>query len=106
MPAISVVRGARAFCRHHGCAERVLGSALLSKRRTVMGLLDALEHETADTDFRLPGIDLFGVEDSVRIVIAKFVTQFVSAFWNRTDSAPFTVAHFENFIHQILCDTV
>ena len=106
MPAVCVIRGARAFGGNHGRAERMLGSALLSKRRTIVRFLHAFEHQAADANLRLLCVDFFGLENSVGIVIAKFIAQFVAAFWNRTDAAPFAVAHFENFIHQILRDAV
>src|SRR4029077_16434222 len=106
MPAVSVIRGARAFCGNHGRAERMLGGALLSKRRTIMRLLHAFEDEPADADLRFLRVDFLGLKDSVCIVVAKFIAQFVATFWNRTDAAPFAVAHFEHFIHQILRDTV
>ena len=48
----------------------------------------------------------FDVENSVGIVLAKFPAQFVAAFRNRTDAAPFAVAHFEDFVHQILRDAI
>ena len=60
----------------------MLGGALLSKRRTVVRLLHAFEHEPADANLRFLCIDLLGVKDSVCIMIAKFIAQFVAAFGN------------------------
>src|SRR5689334_20840555 len=39
-------------------------------------------------------------------MLAKFVTQLVSALWNGTDAAPFPVTDFEDLVHQILGDAI
>ena len=106
MSSVRVICGAGAFSGNHGCAERMFGSALLAERRTIVRFLHAFEHQAADANLRLLRVDFLRVENSVGIVIAKFIAQFVAAFRNRTDSAPFAVAHFEDFIHQILRDAI
>src|SRR5262245_10590923 len=84
----------------------MLGSALFPKCRAVVRLLYAFEHETADANVRLFCVDFLRVENSLGIVLAELPSQFVTAFRNGTDAAPFAVTHFEDFIYQILCDTI
>ena len=47
-----------------------------------MRLLHAFEHEPADANLRLLCVDFLRVENSVGIVLAKFLAQFVAAFRN------------------------
>ena len=88
MPAVRIVGGTGAFSGNHGCAERMFGSALFPERRTIVRFLHAFQHQAADANLRLLRVDLFGLKNSLCIVIAKLITQFVAAFRNRTDSTP------------------
>ena len=71
-----------------------------------MRFLDALEHQSADANRRFLGVDLLHVEQSFGVMVAKFLAQFVTALGNRTDSAPFAVADFEDFVDEVLRDAV
>jgi hypothetical protein len=68
MTAIGIVGSAGALGGDHGGAERMLRSALLSERGTVVRFLDAPEHLATDTDRRLLGIDFLDTENALGVV--------------------------------------
>src|SRR5215813_2697708 len=76
--------------------------ALFAKGGTFVRLLHALQYKSADTQRRLLRIDFFHFEDSFSIEISEIVLQFVTAFRDRSDTAPFSVADVEHFIDQPL----
>src|SRR6266511_3282651 len=102
MPSVRVISRASPFGRYHGGAQRVLRRALFTECGAIVRLFHAFQNKPADANIRLFGIDLVRLENAFGIVITKFITQFVTAFWNRTDTSPFSVAHFEHLIHELL----
>src|SRR4029450_5852964 len=102
MAAIGVISGAGAFGGDHGRAKRSLRRAKGTESGTVVRLLDPLQDLPADADRGLLGIDFLYFEEPLRVMIAKFVTQPVTAFRNRSDAAPFAVADLEHLRYKRL----
>src|SRR5262245_37894304 len=94
--SIGVISGASAFGRDHGGAQRSLGRAERPEGRAVMGFLDPLQNLPADADRRLLGIDLFDFEESLGIMIAKFIAQSKTTLGNGSYTAPFAITDFEH----------
>src|SRR5215475_12143218 len=80
----------------------MLWSALLTKRSALVRFLDALQDESADAQRRFLCIDLFNFKNSFRIVIAKIVLELVTALRDGSDAPPFSVAHFEYLVDELL----
>src|SRR3954452_7323875 len=106
MTAIGVIGCAGAFSGDHRGAERMFGRALPSERLAVVGLFYTSEHESADARCRLLGVNFLDFEQSLGVVVAELVTQFIAALRDRADTAPFAVADIEHFVDQILRDAI
>src|SRR5262245_23751443 len=102
MPSVGVISRASALGRNHCRAERMLWSAAFSKRRTIMRLLDTLQHQAADALVRLEGCYLFDIKQTFGVMFSKFPPQFVATLGNRANTPPLSVAHFEHLIDELL----
>src|SRR5262249_57337551 len=102
MAPVGVISGASTFGRDHGGAQRSLGRAELPEGGAVVRFSNPLQDLTADADRRLLGIDLFDFEESLGVMIAKFIAQPETALGNRSDSAPFAITDLEHFGYQSL----
>ena len=70
------------------------------------GFLTPLQDQAADANLRLGRIDRLHLEKPLRVVLAKFVAQPVTAWRNRAHAAPFAVADFEDLAHQLLSHAI
>src|SRR5262245_20741889 len=103
MAAIRVIGRARAFRGYHRRSEGMFGSALFTERRTFVWFSYTFQYESADAHRRFLSIDLLDLKDPLCVIFAKVITQFVSAFRNRTHPSPHPVTHIEDFIEELLC---
>src|ERR1035438_7825980 len=88
VPAVAVIRRARAFAGHHGRAERPLRRAGFAERRTIVRLLQTLQHGGRDAFGRLLGGNRGDVEHAFRIVLGEFLADAIAAHGNGSDPAP------------------
>src|SRR5947207_6083369 len=80
----------------------MFGRARFAECRTIMRLFDAFQNQSANTLDRLLGIDLFHVEEAFGVMLAKFPTQLITAFWDGADAAPFAIADLKHLVDQFL----
>src|SRR5215472_12098553 len=102
MSSIGEVRGAGSLGGNHRRAQRRLRRALLAERRTIVRLLQPLEHLPADTQRRFLRLDVIDLEAALGVVIAVLVAQLETAFGNQTDAAPLAVADLEDVLDEPL----
>src|SRR5581483_1463758 len=100
MTPVRIIRGASTFGRDHSSPERGQGRALCAESRTVMRFLYSFQNLPTDADRRFLGIDLFHFEDSLRVVITIFPSEFKAALRNPADTTPFTVGDFKYVVDQ------
>src|ERR1700740_2047170 len=84
----------------------MFGVTQRSKGGTIVRLLHPSQYQTAYTDFRFLSIDFLHLENTFRVMIPKFVTEFVTALWDRTDATPLTVTNLEYLVDQVLSHQV
>src|SRR5262245_43461187 len=80
----------------------MLWCALFTERGTVLRFEDTLQDRSADAQRRLQCVDFLDLAKALSIEVAKFVPQLVSAFRNRSDTPPLTIADFKNGIDEPL----
>ena len=76
-------------------AERGKGGAIVR-------LFDAAQDFAADADLRLERVNLGDIEELLRIVRGKLLTQAVAAVRDGADAAPLAIAYLEDFGDEVL----
>ena len=102
VPSVLVVRGAGAFGRNHGRAQRIHGRAARAERRAIHRFLQPLQHQGADAFLGFFGADVFHAENAFGIERGKLFAQPVAALGDRPDAAPFAIGDFEHLAHNLL----
>ena len=97
---IGVIRRARSFGRNHRRPQRMLWRAGLSKRRTIVRLLEPFEDLPADADRGLLSLDAGDGKPGLGVQAAILGTEAESTHRNHSDPAPFPVTDLEDILHQ------
>ena len=78
MPPVGVIGSACALGRNHGCAQRMLRRALFSECWAIVRLLYPPQHQAADANRGLVGVDVCNTKKALGIVLPEFIAQFTS----------------------------
>ena len=80
----------------------MLGRALPPERRTIMRLLQPLQHLTSDAERRLLSLDISHIKDSLCVIVGVFIVQRIATSRYLSYATPLPVCHFEHLGHQLL----
>ena len=97
---VVVIGGTRPFRRNHGRAERILGRALLAKRRAVMRLFEPLQNQPTDAQLGFANFNPLDRKTTLGIIHLIVRGQVESALWNGSDAPPLPVPHLKHFADQ------
>ena len=104
--AVTVVSGAGSFGGDHGGPKGPLRSAAVGESRTVVGLLDSLQHQPADAFRVLFFGHLRHAKSGLGIIARIFFPQGEAAVRNLSHAPPLSRNHPEDLANEILRRTI